>query len=121
MPSIKLQELTMEEMKREYEERIFSNITRAAFCKAYFFLTTHTKHHPELYDPTSTMELQMFSFFSSLTLQSLMYTDYMCQNYTLVQTVAEVSSCSHVFCAGLQINGYFKFTPSTVSQFTDLR
>lgn len=74
----------MEGTKRECEERIFSNVMSVSFYNVYFFFATYTKYSPELCDPTSTMRLQMFSFSSSFTLKSLLYTDYVCQKHTLV-------------------------------------
>lgn len=95
-------------------ERIISNVSCVSFYKAYFFFTTIGKCPPELHNPTYTRGLQMFSFASSFTWQSFLYTQYMCQKHTLVQSQ---KSTSVLICsvAELQINSYFRFSLNTVS------
>lgn len=118
----------MEGMRRECEERIFSNVTSVSFYKAYFFFTIYAKYPLELCDPTSTMGLQMFSFNSSFMLQSLLYTEYVRQKHTpaqwqksspvLICSVAVfqsnvISDLSHISKSvhRSKLNSYFQYTP----------
>lgn len=117
---LQLQEETMEGTKGKCEQRILSNFW--SFLLQSWFSLHHLRQILSwTLWPSWTIGLYEFVLSFSFILQSLVYTEYVCQKRIPIRTVTGVRPCSHpLYCWVTAQPRHFGFIPNTISQFTDM-